>query len=116
MPSILIIENDPIIAETIRYQLDRAGYQIIGVENDCWEALYNMRRDHSGLDIVLLTYSPKTQKEHIWLSQVISFLYPTKVLLLSSCRNTKLLEENSFVLHKPFTNIQLEESLQKILT
>jgi DNA-binding response OmpR family regulator len=55
MPTILLVEDDPTLSQTLRYNLDREGYQVLSA-SDGVQALELARRDHPDmliLDVML---------------------------------------------------------------
>jgi CheY-like chemotaxis protein len=53
-PKILIVEDEPIVAFSLKMQLQRSGYEIIGVADSSYEALEFVEKGHP--DLILMDF------------------------------------------------------------
>lgn len=115
MKSIYIVEDEPIIARTIKTALEEEGYTICGIANNGKEALYDiedLQPDLVLLDITLkgtvdgITVAEKLQKKNN-----IPYVFLTSLTDSETTERVKLTKPAGFI-SKPFTIASLRNNIE----
>ncbi len=80
--NILVVEDEPIIAEDIAAILSEEGYNIVGIANDAGEAMY-LSRSHD-IDLVLLDIVIKGDRDGVSTALAIKRDFNPAIIFLSS--------------------------------
>ena len=88
---ILIVEDEPIIAEDLSMILQKAGYQIVGIANDGSTALDLLHSQHP--EIVLLDIALDSSMSGIDIAKVINEKYHIPFIFITSFSDKHTLEQ-----------------------
>ncbi len=88
--TILIIEDEPIIADDIAMILEKNGYQISSIEDNSLDALDHLEQNN--VDLVLLDINIEGDRDGIWLAHQIKKQYEIPRVFLTSYYDRKTLE------------------------
>ncbi len=89
MATILIVEDEPIIAQDIQYNLRHLGYSVIGIAHDSESALDMLSNRKP--DLVLLDINIEGTKDGIDIARIINDKYSIPFLFLTSYSDEKTL-------------------------
>lgn len=115
MKSIYIVEDEPIIARTIKTALEEEGYTICGIANNGKEALYDI--DELQPDLVLLDITLKgtvdgiTVAEKLQKKTNIPYVFLTSLTDSETTQRVKLTKPAGFI-SKPFTIASLRNNIE----
>ncbi|WCO01399.1 LytR/AlgR family response regulator transcription factor [Psychroserpens ponticola] len=115
MKSIYIVEDEPIIARTIKTALEQEGYTICGMANNGKEALYDI--DELQPDLVLLDITLKgtvdgiTVAEKLQKTSNIPYVFLTSLTDSETTERVKLTKPAGFI-SKPFTIASLRNNIE----
>jgi len=112
---ILIVEDELIIAEDIRIQLTKLGYQVAGVAKDYESALILLEKDTP--DLLLVDIVLKGKRDGIELAQIVKEQYDLPVIFLTSHADKRTVERARRInpegyLLKPFQKEDLFTSVE----
>lgn len=112
---ILIVEDEFIIAEDLKLQLEKLGYSVIGVANSYDKALLLLRKDEP--DLMLVDIKLKGEKDGISLAAKVKEAYNFPLIFLTSHADRKTVERAKKVhpdayLIKPFEREDLFTSIE----
>lgn len=101
---ILIVEDEPIVALSLRMQLQRNGYRIVGVVDSSYEALECIEKDRP--DLILMDYNIRGAMNGIDTAQIIHLRNKIPIVFLSSLDNENIIRriralENCSFMPKP---------------
>jgi DNA-binding LytR/AlgR family response regulator len=115
MKSIFIVEDEPIIARTIKTALEQEGYTICGIANNGKEALYDI--DELKPDLVLLDITLKGNVDGITVAEKlqkkgnIPYVFLTSLTDADTTERVKLTKPAGFI-SKPFTIASLRNNIE----
>lgn len=115
MKSIYIVEDEPIIARTIKIALEQEGYTICGIADNGKEALYDI--DELQPDLVLLDITLKGTVDGITVAQKlqqktnIPYVFLTSLTDSETTERVKLTKPAGFI-SKPFTIASLRNNIE----
>lgn len=115
MTSIYIVEDEPIIARTIKKVLEDEGYSICGIASTGKEALYDI--DELQPDLVLLDITLKGSVDGITVAQKlqqktsIPYVFLTSLTDSETTERVKLTKPAGFI-SKPFTVASLRNNIE----
>ena len=112
--TVLIIEQDPIIAACIEHHLEQTEFDLFGIEENYWEAICAIPLNQQGPDIVLMHCDSRESKQIFWICKIVSFLYSTQIVILTTDNQVVDQKKRYHVLQKPFTLLQLSDLLRRI--
>lgn len=106
--TVLLLEDDPVIALDIRLELEQQGFQVLTC-GDVPTAVQLFEEHLPGM--VLLNFSLKTM-DGMALAKLLDNHHPTKIAFVTGARPQDLQASESFlqkyrVIYKPFTHRQL---------
>jgi DNA-binding NarL/FixJ family response regulator len=112
---VLIVEDEPVIAENISIYLNSNDFTVSGIAYDDDEAIYQLR--HNTPDAVLLDINLGSAKDGISIAELINLNYHIPFLLLTSYSDRETLERAKMVkpggyIVKPFHERTLLTSLE----
>lgn len=108
MPTVLLVDDEPVVLENLRYQLEKAGYTVLAANSG--EAALRISRQHSGLIDVLVSdvlMHPMTGYE---LAAKIKSAHPKLIVILVSGSPDFALKQPAIAsnfLQKPFPHRDL---------
>ncbi|NHM05872.1 response regulator transcription factor [Flavobacterium sp. CYK-4] len=115
---IYILEDEPLIAETIRTALIKAGYEIIGMTDNGKEALFDIEQDEPDLVLVDITLDGKMDGiemiEHLQKKANIPFIYLTSHSDDLTLERAKKTEPDGYIV-KPFNENTLKTNIELAL-
>jgi DNA-binding NarL/FixJ family response regulator len=88
---ILIVEDEPILAFSLRIQLQRSGYEVIGIADSSYEALQYVERDRP--DLILMDYYIRGAMNGIDTAQIIQIRHMIPVIFLSSLEDEDIIRQ-----------------------
>jgi len=117
--SVLIVEDEPIVAEDIRESLEEVGFRVAGVAYDSEDAL-DLLEKHQ-IDIALLDITLTRPMEGIELAHQINKKHPMPFVFLTALSDQSTLEavRKTFAmgyLVKPFRPAELHTALELALS
>ncbi len=112
-PTLLLVEDEPIIALDLQYELERQGYYVLKAA-DAAEALLLSAKHLPNAAIINFQF--KNQPDGMALARLLRTRYLTKVLFITGAGPKDLEASKDFyvgheVLYKPFTRRQLQSFL-----
>ncbi len=112
--NILIVEDDLLIAEDIKYNLERLNYNVSGIAIRASEALTIL--ENNSVDLALLDINIKGELDGIELGRKIRSLYPMPIVYLTSNSDKRTVEravetEPSGYVVKPYNKTDLFTTL-----
>ncbi|MFC1670823.1 PAS domain S-box protein [Spirochaetota bacterium] len=115
MPSILIIEDEAIIALNIRDKLEKRGYKVVGIANNRNQALKHIREENPDLLLIDIMLDGKFEGIDIAMTVKEDFKKPFLFLTAHSDEKTlkeaKLTEPYGYIL-KPVKESELYSSIE----
>jgi DNA-binding response OmpR family regulator len=88
---ILIVEDEPILAFSLNIQLQRSGYEVIGIADSSYEALEIVERDKP--DLILMDYYIRGAMNGIDTAQIIHLRNVIPVIFLSSLEDENVIRK-----------------------
>lgn len=88
---ILIVEDEPILAFGLKIQLQRSGYEVIGIADSSYEALQIVERGHP--DLILMDYYIRGAMNGIDTTQIIHLRDLIPVIFLSSLEDENIIRQ-----------------------
>ncbi|MFM7023037.1 MAG: response regulator [Flavobacteriales bacterium] len=116
--SVLIVEDENIVAKDIQMSLEKMGYQVIGTASSGEKALEILMENQP--DIILMDIMLKGKKSGIDTAEVVKEEYELPVIFLtayadeSTLSKAKITEPYGYIL-KPFKEIDLHTSIEMAL-
>lgn len=115
--SILLVEDEPIVAHELKLELEKAGHRVItvsGAENALWLCERNLP------DIAVLNFLYKKPVDGMELARSLRTRYLVKVLFITGATREDIENSAYFyagheVLFKPFTKLQLWAALNVLI-
>lgn len=115
---IYIIEDEPLIAETIKTALEKEGYTIVGITDNAKEALFDIDDLHPDIILVDITLEGKMDGiemvEHLKKKSDIPFIYLTSHSDDKTLERVKLTDPAGFIV-KPFNEKTLKSNIELAL-
>jgi DNA-binding LytR/AlgR family response regulator len=115
---IYIVEDEPLIAETIRTALEKAGYQIIGMTDNAKEALFDIEQSQPDLVLVDITLDGKMDGiemvEYLRKKSHIPFIYLTSHSDDLTLERAKKTQPDGYIV-KPFNENTLKTNIELAL-
>ena len=115
---IYIIEDEPLIAETIKTALEKEGYIILGMTDNAKEALFDIEQLQPDLIIVDITLDGKMDGiemvEHLKKKSDIPFIYLTSHSDDETLERVKHTEPSGYIV-KPFNEKTLKSNIELAL-
>jgi CheY-like chemotaxis protein len=118
-PKVLIVEDECIVAENIRQELESLGYQIIGITESGRNAIEIARRIRP--DVVLMDIHIKADLNGIETAVCLQGMYeqPIPIVFVTGFwkeQHSLFAAVNPYTLvKKPFSTKQLSSSIQKVM-
>ena len=114
--TILMVEDEPVIAFDLRLELKQLGHQVL-TATDAGEAIRLSARHQP--DVAILNFLLKNTIEGMALARLLRTRYLIGVLFITGARCCDLETSGHFypgveVLYKPFTRAQLKDFLLKL--
>lgn len=111
--TVLLLENEPVIALDLRTELEASGCQVIAAEDAHDAVQLSMQHD---LDLAILNFQLKNPDDGMALARLLRTQYLVKVLFITGARQQEIENSACFnagheILHKPFTRRQLHAFL-----
>lgn len=115
-PLILLVEDEPCIAEDLRAELAAAGYLVLAAP-DAWQAL--QLAELYLPEFTILNFHYQNIRDGMALARALRSRYLTKVLFITGARPQDIEAAEYFcanyeVLYKPFTRHQLRRFLDDV--
>ena len=114
---IYIIEDEPLIAETIKTALEKEGYTIIGMTDNGKEALFDIEELQPDLILVDITLDGKMDGiemvEHLKKKSEVPFIFLTSHSDDNTLERVKQTDPAGFIV-KPFNEKTLKSNIEKI--
>jgi two-component system, response regulator PdtaR len=115
---ILIVENEGIIADDIKLQLEDLGYEVVGVSSDGKDALE--KTDKRKPDLILMDIILTGDIDGIETAQQINELYSIPFIYLTAYYDDEILKRASSTqpagyITKPFSSVGLHAAIQMAL-
>lgn len=113
--NILIVEDEAIIAQSIKEDLEKLGHHVVAITSTAIDSLDIL--NNQKIDIVLLDISLKGEKNGIWIGNFIRSTYNIPFVYLTSHADQKTLKSaleskpDGYIL-KPFTYAELQSTIQ----
>lgn len=115
---IYIIEDEPLIAETIKTALQKVGYTIIGMTDNGKEALFDIDQLHPDLILVDITLEGKMDGiemiEHLKKKSDVPFIFLTSHSDDTTLERVKQTDPAGFIV-KPFNEKTLKSNIELAL-
>jgi DNA-binding NtrC family response regulator len=113
--TILIDENEPIIALDLRYQLERIEIQVL---ETCEAVTAESACERLRPDIAILNFKRSDHIDGFALAQILKRRFLLPVLIITGASQQEISASQHFdsaleILYKPYTNTQLRSSVQK---
>lgn len=110
---ILLVEDEPVIAFDLQYELEALGFQVLKVTDE-QEALLLSERYLP--EVALLNFQYKNAPDGMALARLLRTRYHMQVMFITGARRHDLENSEDFyagqeVLYKPFTRLQLRNFL-----
>lgn len=118
MKKVLIIEDETIISFGYRLQIERMGFDVIGVARSSQEAEQLMAAERP--DVIIMDIYLKGEKTGLELAREIHAKDPLPIVFLTASTKPDNVEEirrmrNCWYLAKPITSDSLTDVLQRVL-
>ena len=115
---ILIVENERLIADDIKQQLEDLGYDVVGISGDGEDAL--KKAGESKPDLILMDIILTGDVDGIETAQQINELYSVPFIYLTAYYDDEILERASLTqpagyITKPFSSVGLHAAIQMAL-
>jgi two-component system, response regulator PdtaR len=115
---ILIVENERLIADDIKQQLEDLGYNVIGISGNGADAL--KKTGESKPDLILMDVILTGDVDGIETAQQINKLYSVPFIYLTAYYDDEILERASSTqpagyITKPFNSVGLHAAIQMAL-
>ncbi len=114
--NILIVEDESIIAESIKMTLENLGYKVAGVVSNVMDAIEILNT--KSVDLAIVDINIQGEKNGIWLAknmlQKIPFIYLTAYGDAETVKQAIETKPSSYLL-KPFKKINISTSIQLAL-
>ena len=119
--TVLLVENDAIIAMDLQRTLQRRGYSVETCETEGLDVILSIPREGIAPDLVLMNATLKGFLNSNQTARLFQFLYHTPILFLTGMRKMDLTQfEDTALRHhflfKPFTRIQLFQAINYTLS
>ncbi|MEI6412107.1 MAG: response regulator [Bacteroidota bacterium] len=113
--TILIAEDEPIIALDLRYQLESSDIQVL---ETCASATIESECERSRPDIAILNFKRFGRRDGLALAQVLKQRFLLPVLIITGAGRDEIAASPYFdsaldILYKPFTQSQLRNYVKK---
>jgi DNA-binding NarL/FixJ family response regulator len=118
MQTVLVVEDEPIIAMDLAFSIEAMGYRVIGPASNCEDACRLARQDHP--DLLLMDISIAGRTDGIDTARFITDEISAKVVFLTAEADARTrdraeaLRPQAF-LNKPLSARQMEEVLHSAL-
>lgn len=118
--TILLVENNPIIAMDLQRTLQRQGYEVATCPSEGLDMILSIPREGEAPDLVLMNPIMKGFLTANHTARLFQFLYHTPILFLTGMRKLDMdwFEKTALRHHflfKPFTRIQLVQAVHQTL-
>lgn len=118
MKKVLIIEDETIISFGYRLQIERMGFDVVGVARSSEEAEHIMESEDP--DLIIMDIYLKGTKNGLQLAQEIHARKPVPIIFLTASTKPDNVEAihrmaNAWYLAKPITSDSLTDVLQRAL-
>jgi len=115
MKRIYLVEDEPIIARTIKTVLEQEGYEVCGMANNGKEALYDI--DDLQPDLVLLDITLKGEVDGVMVAEKLQEIKGTPYVFLTSLTDSETTERVKLTnpagfISKPFTVAGLRNNIE----
>lgn len=116
---IFIVEDEIILAEDIKYRLQKMGYEVVGIASTALDALKTIAKN-TDINIILLDITIKGDLDGIELATLIKSKYNIPFIFLTSNASTTIVERAkktnpyAYIL-KPFNDRQISIALELAL-
>lgn len=113
---IFIVEDEIILAEDIKYRLQKMGYEVVGIASTALDALKTIAKN-TDINIILLDITIKGDLDGIELATLIKSKYNIPFIFLTSNASTTIVERAkktnpyAYIL-KPFNDRQISIALE----
>jgi CheY-like chemotaxis protein len=113
---ILIVEDEPIVAFSLKMQLQRLGYAVVGTADSSYEALEHVERSRP--DLILMDYYIRGAMNGIDTAQIIHLRHTTPVIFLSSLEDESIIRQirtmkNCAFMSKPIDIESLKRAIDR---
>jgi len=117
MKKIIIVEDEAIISLGYRMQLQRLGFEVLGIARSFEQAMELLAKDRP--DIILMDIYLRGSKTGLELAQEIHTVDPIPILFLSASTSPEIIEaiqklKGCNYLTKPINTDSLEEMLEAL--
>ena len=118
MATVLIVEDESIIAMQAQEDLTAMGHQVVGTTKDGQKAIEIAMRDKP--DIILMDIVLKGELDGIEVSKKVCEMYECKIIYMTANADEKTIEEAKRTrhvgfLHKPFEPRQLQMGIDRAM-
>ena len=114
---VLIVEDEVIVAEDLRWQITQAGYEVVGVTGSGEEAIALADRERP--DVVLMDVQLQGGIGGIEAAQLIHQKSGSAIIFVTAfaavfLKNPSHMQPPGICLSKPFSTVQLKAALQSL--
>ena len=113
---ILIVEDEPIVAFSLKMLLQRKGYEVVGIADSSYEALELV--ESSRPDLILMDYYIRGAMNGIDTAQIIHLRHLIPVIFLSSIEDDSIIRQirtmkNCSFMSKPVDMENLHRAIER---
>lgn len=117
---IYIVEDEPLIAHTIKIMLEKQGYEICGMAEDAKTTLNDLENNTPEPDLLLLDVNLEGNQDGILLAEHLQKNYNFPFVFLTSFSDATTLERiqrtnTAGIIQKPFNESSLAKALNNLI-
>jgi DNA-binding response OmpR family regulator len=114
MTSILIVENDFLLADDLQHVLVAAGYEVVGTAAD-FDAALEIGRSRKP-QLALVDYKLQGNKDGIIVARHLRQLGTKIIYVTANANEVRLIDGMTQIVPKPFDEAELLRAVRRVLT
>jgi CheY-like chemotaxis protein len=113
VPSVLIVEDDALLAYDLQQVLSRAGHDVVGVASSFEKAL--RLAEAAQPHLALVDYRLEGQEDGVMVARHLRQLGTKVIYVTGSADEVRLIDGRTEIIPKPFDPVQLLKAVERVI-